>query len=29
MPERMGYEIHDGAHEFYGVGAFEFLRRLV
>jgi dienelactone hydrolase len=27
--ERMGYEIHDGAHEFYGVGAFEFLRRLV
>jgi cephalosporin-C deacetylase-like acetyl esterase len=26
-PERMGYEIHEGAHEFHGTGAFEFLAR--
>jgi hypothetical protein len=25
--ERMGYEIHDGAHEFHGAGAFDFLQR--
>jgi dienelactone hydrolase len=25
--ERMGYEIHEGAHEFHGVGAFAFLAR--
>jgi cephalosporin-C deacetylase-like acetyl esterase len=25
--ERMGYQIHEGAHEFHGVGAFEFLHR--
>jgi dienelactone hydrolase len=29
VPERLGYEIHDGAHEFHGVGAFEFLRRMI
>jgi dienelactone hydrolase len=27
VPDRMGYQIHEGAHEFYGVGAFEFLKR--
>jgi cephalosporin-C deacetylase-like acetyl esterase len=26
-PDRMGYEIHEGAHEFYGRGAFDFLSR--
>ena len=26
VPDRMGYEIHEGAHEFHGVGAFEFLK---
>ena len=25
--DRFGYEIHDGAHEFYGVGAFAFLEK--
>jgi dienelactone hydrolase len=25
--ERMGYEIHEGGHEFHGVGAFDFLER--
>ena len=25
--DHIGYEIHDGAHEFHGVGAFEFLAR--
>ena len=27
VPERMGYEIHNGAHEFNGVAAFEFMKR--
>ena len=27
VPERFGYEIHEGGHEFHGVGAFEFMRR--
>ena len=27
VADRMGYEIHDGGHEFHGVGAFDFLRR--
>jgi hypothetical protein len=27
VPDRMGYEIHNGAHEFSGVAAFEFLKR--
>ena len=27
VPERFGYEIHAGGHEFHGVGAFEFMRR--
>ena len=27
VPDRMGYEIHEGAHEFHGVGAFEFLKQ--
>ena len=25
-PDRFGYQIHEGAHEFHGVGAFEFLK---
>jgi dienelactone hydrolase len=25
--DRMGYEIHEGGHEFYGIGAFDFLAR--
>jgi hypothetical protein len=25
--ERMGYEVHEGGHEFHGTGAFDFLRR--
>jgi dienelactone hydrolase len=28
-PERMGYTIHEGAHEFHGVAAFEFLQKWV
>ena len=27
VPEGFGYEIHEGGHEFHGVGAFEFMRR--
>jgi hypothetical protein len=27
VPERMGYEAHEGGHEFSGTGAFEFLKR--
>jgi dienelactone hydrolase len=27
VPDRMGYEIHDGAHEFNGVAAFEFMKQ--
>jgi dienelactone hydrolase len=27
--ERMGYEIHEGGHEFHGAGAFDFLGRWV
>ncbi len=27
VPERIGYQVHDGAHEFHGVGAFEFLAK--
>jgi hypothetical protein len=27
VPERLGYEIHEGAHEFNGVAAFEFMKR--
>jgi dienelactone hydrolase len=27
VPDRMGYEIHDGAHEFNGAAAFEFMKR--
>jgi dienelactone hydrolase len=27
VPEHFGYEIHDGAHEFNGVGAFAFMQR--
>lgn len=27
MPDRFGSEIHEGAHEFHGVGAFDFLKR--
>jgi dienelactone hydrolase len=26
-PERFGYQVHEGAHEFHGVGAFDFLSR--
>jgi dienelactone hydrolase len=26
-PDRLGYEIHEGGHEFHGAGAFEFLGR--
>jgi dienelactone hydrolase len=29
VADRMGYQIHDGAHEFYGVGAFEFMKRVL
>lgn len=29
VPERLGYDIHDGAHEFNGVEAFAFMRRWV
>lgn len=25
--DHIGYEIHEGAHEFHGIGAFEFLAR--
>jgi cephalosporin-C deacetylase-like acetyl esterase len=28
-PDRMGYAIHEGAHEFNGVAAFEFMKRWV
>jgi dienelactone hydrolase len=27
VPDRFGYEIHEGGHEFNGVGAFEFMTR--
>ena len=27
VPDRMEYAIHEGAHEFHGVGAFDFLQR--
>jgi dienelactone hydrolase len=27
VPEHLGYEIHEGAHEFNGVAAFEFMKR--
>lgn len=26
-PERFGHQVHEGAHEFHGVGAFDFLSR--
>jgi dienelactone hydrolase len=27
ISDRFGYELHDGAHEFHGVGAFDFMKR--